>query len=94
VVPGTFTSLESSSAIKNSSTLVIRTIQNPPLIAISCVFLVIGASGMLWLSWKLRHNYIWLGKLFRWVGKKPWRRNANSTVGPRCPTPLSVYSQR
>lgn len=65
VVPGTFTSLETSNAFQHSSSVVIRTIQNPPLIAISCVFLVCGASGMSWLAWKRRHNYIWLVKLFR-----------------------------
>ncbi|KAH8691914.1 hypothetical protein BGW36DRAFT_347873 [Talaromyces proteolyticus] len=65
VVPGTFTSLESSTTLKNSSSVVIRTIQNPPLIAISCIFLFIGASGMSWLAWIRRNNYIWLAKLFR-----------------------------
>jgi hypothetical protein len=65
VVPGTFTSLESSNTLNHSSSVVIRTIQNPPLVAISCVFLVIGASGMSWLAWIRRNNYIWLGKLFR-----------------------------
>jgi hypothetical protein len=69
VVPGTFTSLQHSTALKSTPSAVIHTVQNPPLIAISCLFLVVGASGMSFLAWKWRSNYIYLSRLFQYVAK-------------------------
>ncbi|KAL1962035.1 hypothetical protein VTN77DRAFT_621 [Rasamsonia byssochlamydoides] len=72
VIPGTFTSLQKSDTIKHSlnakgaEETVLHTIQNPPLLAIACSLLFIGAAGMSWLGWTWRHNYIWIiNRLFR-----------------------------
>lgn len=72
VVPGTFTSLqEKTKSLDNDhmkesvEATIINTIRNPPLLAISCFCLTLGATIMIWLSWKIRNNYIWLvNKLF------------------------------
>ncbi|KAL3439690.1 hypothetical protein BJX65DRAFT_300938 [Aspergillus insuetus] len=39
---------------------IVASIQNPPILAIACTFLVMGLTGMVWLFWKRRDNYIWL----------------------------------
>ncbi|KAI3034863.1 hypothetical protein CBS76997_10985 [Aspergillus niger] len=44
---------------------VLNKIQNPPLLAIACVFFAIGTTLLTWLCWKWRSNYIWLvGRVF------------------------------
>ncbi|CAG7957991.1 unnamed protein product [Penicillium salamii] len=66
VVPGTFTSLQRSSALNNSLShntagdAILSTIQNPPLLAIACILFVLGTTTMGWLFRAHRINYIWL----------------------------------
>ncbi|CAG8236868.1 unnamed protein product [Penicillium olsonii] len=66
VVPGTFTSLRNSDAVSDTlsqnsaGSAILNTIQNPPLLAISCVLFVIGTVIMGWLFRKHQFNYIWL----------------------------------
>lgn len=73
VIPGTFTSLQNSirveEALRENETgrSVLRTLQNPPLLAIACLFLAAGFAALAWLLRvrKLRKNYTWLiHKLF------------------------------
>ncbi|GLA79171.1 hypothetical protein CBS63078_10970 [Aspergillus niger] len=71
VIPGTFTSLQTSEKLKQAligngaNKAVLNKIQNPPLLAIACVFFAIGAALLIWLCWKWRSNYIWLvGRVF------------------------------
>ncbi|KAE8330304.1 hypothetical protein BDV39DRAFT_202109 [Aspergillus sergii] len=66
VIPGTFTTLQKSSAFEeslrqsNAEKLILDTIQNPPLVAMAWLFLGTGAGLMLFLFLRWRHNYIWL----------------------------------
>lgn len=68
VVPGTFTSLQSSDQVEHAlqankaGRTVLHTIQNPPLLSISCCLLLGGLAAFGWLLHfaKLRSNYIWL----------------------------------
>ena len=73
VVPGTFTSLQSSNQVEKvleankAGRTVLHTIQNPPLLAIACLLLVSGIAAFVWLLRfpKLRGNYLWLiNKMF------------------------------
>lgn len=73
VVPGTFTSLQNSTQVKSAletnsaGRAVLRTIQNPPLIVIACLFLACGIGALGWLLHlpRLRGNYVWLvNKIF------------------------------
>lgn len=67
VIPGTFTSLQKTHSLDHASTTIARTIQNPPLLALSCICFVSGATTMSWLAWRWRFNYVWLSRLFRCV---------------------------
>jgi hypothetical protein len=74
VIPGTFTTLQKSENLKSglqddrAGKAILSTIQNPPLVAIACSFLSIGASIMVYLFFRWRHNYFWLiNRLFLWV---------------------------
>ncbi|KAL2795467.1 hypothetical protein BJX66DRAFT_350479 [Aspergillus keveii] len=66
VIPGTFTSLQKSDLLNDDMSTnetgqaIVASIQNPPILAIACAFLVMGLTGMVWLFWKRRDNYIWL----------------------------------
>lgn len=66
VVPGTFTSLKESSEVEqqlqknNAGRALLKTIQNPPLLIIACVFLAAGGLTLGWLSSIFRDNYTWL----------------------------------
>ncbi|KAL3449658.1 hypothetical protein BJX65DRAFT_316913 [Aspergillus insuetus] len=66
VIPGTFTSLQKSDLLNDdlstneTGQAIVASIQNPPILAIACAFLVMGLTGMVWLFWKRRDNYIWL----------------------------------
>jgi uncharacterized membrane protein len=68
VIPGTFTSLQTSNQVEkvlqanNAGRTVLHTIQNPPLLGIACVLLVGGIAAFTWLLRfsKIRGNYIWL----------------------------------
>lgn len=74
VIPGTFTSLQKSDSIADklsqnrAEKAILETIQNPPLVAISWSLLGIGISIMSVLSYRWRHNYLWLiNRLFMYV---------------------------
>ncbi|QSS66488.1 hypothetical protein I7I51_07345 [Histoplasma capsulatum] len=66
VVPGTFTSLQKPDTVKEHLTdkglekVILSTIQNPPLLMIACFLFLMGVSGMFWLGWTWRYNYIWV----------------------------------
>lgn len=55
VIPGTFTSLQNSDKVEealqssNAGQIALRTIQNPPLLAIACLFYVSGIVALVWL---------------------------------------------
>lgn len=66
VVPGTFTSLNKSNEVEktlqsnDAGRVVLKTLQNPPLLAIACLFLVAGATTLGYLSIMFRKTYSWL----------------------------------
>ncbi|KAJ5593511.1 hypothetical protein N7537_010415 [Penicillium hordei] len=55
VIPGTFTSLKKSNSVEktleknNAGRVLLNTIQNPPLLVFSCLFLITGATVLGWL---------------------------------------------
>ncbi|APA13368.1 hypothetical protein sscle_11g081380 [Sclerotinia sclerotiorum 1980 UF-70] len=64
VLPATFTSLQNSrtiaSEVSKAGKLVLKTYQNLPLLWIAAIFCAIGASGMSWLWWMWKRNYVWI----------------------------------
>ncbi|KAJ5267689.1 hypothetical protein N7478_010497 [Penicillium angulare] len=73
VVPGTFTSLQTSNQVESAlnhngaGRHILHTIHNPPLLGIACLFLMVGAFALLWLFHfrQLRYVYTWLiNKIF------------------------------
>lgn len=66
VVPGTFTSLQKSDTLHNTLSdneageIILKSIQNPPLLALASVFFVVGLGFLGWLYHDFRSNYIWL----------------------------------
>ncbi|KAJ3494116.1 hypothetical protein NLJ89_g10876 [Agrocybe chaxingu] len=65
--PGTFTSLQNLSATAGGQVPaeLINAVTNIPLFVIAWVCCAVGASGMLWLWWRWRKNYLWaLNKVF------------------------------
>jgi hypothetical protein len=77
VIPGTFTSLQRSNTITNkmaqndAEKAVLKTIQNPPLVAIAWVLLSIGVASMSFLFYRWRKNYLWLiSRLFMYVQRR------------------------
>jgi hypothetical protein len=68
VIPGTFTSLQTSNQVEKTlqtneaGRTVLHMIQNPPLLAIACLLFVSGIAALMWLMHfpKLRGNYPWL----------------------------------
>ncbi|CAG8054592.1 unnamed protein product [Penicillium nalgiovense] len=68
VIPGTFTSLQTSNQVEKTlqtneaGRTVLHTIQNHPLLAISCLLFVNGIAALMWLMHfsKPRRNYPWL----------------------------------
>ncbi|KAF3002270.1 hypothetical protein E8E15_000750 [Penicillium rubens] len=68
VIPGTFTSLQTSDKVERvlqankAGRTVLHTIQNPPLLGIACLLLFGGIGALMWLLHfpKIRGNYIWL----------------------------------
>ncbi|KAH0537622.1 hypothetical protein FGG08_005614 [Glutinoglossum americanum] len=67
VFPGTFTSLKDSDTLGNSKgeKIIQDTIQNVPLLPLAVISCVAGTSGMCWLWWTWRKNYVWLvGQIF------------------------------
>lgn len=71
IIPGTFTSLKKSSEVQDvlqtngAGRVVLKTIQNPPLLAIAFLFLITGSAMLGWLWVKFKTNYPWLiNKIF------------------------------
>lgn len=66
VIPGTFTSMSNSSALQNTlqgsnaGEAVLKTVQNPPILVIGCLFFAIGSAISALLYWLHPTNYIWL----------------------------------
>ncbi|CAI7636624.1 unnamed protein product [Penicillium palitans] len=68
VIPGTFTSLQTSNQVEKTlqaneaGRTVLHMIQNPPLLAIACLLFVSGIAALMWLMYflNLRGNYPWL----------------------------------
>jgi hypothetical protein len=64
VIPGTFTSIVNSRTLQTGAgkagKAVVKTVQNLPLLGVAAVCCLIGASGMSWLWWIYRSEYIWL----------------------------------
>ncbi|KAJ5639158.1 uncharacterized protein N7484_007020 [Penicillium longicatenatum] len=66
VIPGTFTSLSKSSTVQSelgttdAGEALLKTVQNPPILVIGCIFFVIGTGISLLLYRINRENYIWL----------------------------------
>ncbi|KAJ5946399.1 hypothetical protein N7454_003238 [Penicillium verhagenii] len=66
VIPGTFTSLQTSDDVKSSLTgneagaFILGTIKNPPLLAMATLFFFTGIAIMGWLYWEYQSNYMWL----------------------------------
>jgi hypothetical protein len=74
VIPGTFTSLQRSDSLTNrmaqndAEKTILKTIQNPPLVAIAWSLLGIGAAVMSFLFYRWRRNYLWLiNRLFMYA---------------------------
>jgi hypothetical protein len=71
IIPGTFTSLKKSSEVQDAlqtngaGRVVLKTIQNPPLLVISFLFLIAGSAMLGWLWVKFSTCYPWLiNKIF------------------------------
>lgn len=71
VVPGTFVSVEDSKMLqqgaKNSKVehAVLNTVKHASLMWVAGFCCVVGGSGMVWLWWRWRSNYVWLiNKIF------------------------------
>ena len=66
VLPGTFTSLRNSRAVKDvagksqAEVAILHTVQNAPLLWVAAFCCVLGTSGMCWLWWMYQENYVWL----------------------------------
>ncbi|KAJ5875187.1 uncharacterized protein N7473_012534, partial [Penicillium subrubescens] len=64
VIPGTFTSLQKSDTLHNTLSdneageIILKSIQNPPLLALASVFFVVGLALLGRLYYKYRSNYI------------------------------------
>lgn len=71
VVPGTFVSVEDSKTLQKGAKdskvehAVLNTVKHASLIWIAGFCCVIGGTGMVWLWWRWRSNYVWLiNKIF------------------------------
>lgn len=71
IIPGTFTSLKRSSEVQDvlqqngAGRVVLKRIQNPPLLVIAFLFLIAGSGILGWLWVKFKNNYPWLiNKIF------------------------------
>lgn len=67
VFPGTFSSLSRTNFLGNSEPgrLVQSIVRNMPLLWVAGICCVLGLTGLLWIWWTLRHNYVWLiGRIF------------------------------
>ncbi len=63
-LPGTFTSIVNSRTLQigagKTGKIVIKAVQNVPLLGFAVVCCIIGAFGMSCLGWIYRSNYVWL----------------------------------
>ncbi|KAJ6103455.1 hypothetical protein N7486_005882 [Penicillium sp. IBT 16267x] len=89
VVPGTFTSLQKSNTVHNglsdneAGRLVLNTIQNPPLLALACIFFVVGLIVTGWLYYEYRGNYIWLtNRIFMCIAHSSVGESSTDFVRP------------
>ena len=71
VVPGTFVSIEHSKALREGAThnhvehALLDTVKHTSLIWVASLCCAVGATGMIWLWWRWRQNYVWLiNKIF------------------------------
>ena len=71
LVPGTFTSIQKSDMVKHEAQQnavaneVLEKVKHASLLWIAFSCCVVGASGLMWLWWRWRSNYIWLiNKIF------------------------------
>ncbi|KAJ6016583.1 hypothetical protein N7540_011174 [Penicillium herquei] len=95
VVPGTFTSLQASSQVEKTlqsseaGRRMLHTIQNPPLLVIACLFLIVGIGALAWLLRhdKLRRNFSWL------INKILLPLSLNATAG-LLTTLINVYTSK
>lgn len=64
IFPGTFTRLQAGKfddkAKSGTQQSILRTVKHVPLLVIAALACGIGASGMVWLWWRWRKNYVWL----------------------------------
>jgi hypothetical protein len=64
VLPGTVTSLRNSRTLADGASkagkVVVKAVQNLPLLAVAICCCVAGANGMFSLGWVWRVNYVWL----------------------------------
>ena len=60
--PGTFTSLSHASLLSQSQTgrTVQGVVRNTPLLVVGILCCTLGIVGVVWISWGLRSNYVWL----------------------------------
>ena len=71
IVPGTFTSVEKSSMVKEAAKQnavaheVLEKVKNASLLWIAFSCCLVGVTGLSWLWWRWRSNYVWLiNKIF------------------------------
>ena len=71
IVPGTFTSVEKSRFLKEEAKQnavaneVLEKVKHASLLWIAFSCCIVGGSGLLWLWWRYRKNYVWLiNKIF------------------------------
>lgn len=71
IVPGTFTSIEKSQVIQEHAKEnpiadeILVEVKHASLLYIALTCCLIGSSGLLWLWWRWRSNYVWLiNKIF------------------------------
>ncbi|MCJ1384488.1 hypothetical protein MMC17_007605 [Xylographa soralifera] len=65
VFPATFTTVNKSNKITQAAQTelerqILSEVRNAPLLYIAAVCCIVGSSGMIWLWWKWRSNYIWM----------------------------------
>lgn len=104
VVPGTFTSLNNSGEVgqklqeNNAGRVLLKTIQNPPLLVIACIFLALGGSLLGWLSVKFKDSYSWLiNRIFMWETPLEYYglilRRSQASLYERCRWIIDYFGQ-
>ena len=71
IVPGTFTSIQTSQTLQQAAKdnviagKILDTVKHASLLWTACGCCGVGVSGLLWLWWRWRGNYVWLiNKIF------------------------------